>query len=157
MTIPTQPDPRQFPWPTAYAEATIAAPPSVVWAILTDFEGYDDWNPFTYAVAMPTFAVGEIFTFTARMYTWYEHRPSEIIRIIEPNRCVAWEYVDETAWLHATRYQLLTATADGGTQYQTWESFNGWLSPLLGITLLGAVQRGFNDVAAALQQTAEQK
>lgn len=147
-------NPETLRWPAAYAEATIAAPREQVWAILTDFAAYDTWNPFTYAVEMPRFAVGEEFAFTTRMKS-SERFQREIITVIDPPDCLAWAYARNSIFLSAVRYQQLTATANGGTHYQTWEQFNGLIAPLIGWTVLGAVQAGFDDVAAALKASAE--
>jgi hypothetical protein len=45
---------------------------------------------------------------------------------------------------------MLTELDNGHTRYQTWERFSGVLGVLVRWTVLGAVQRGFDEMAAAL-------
>lgn len=155
MTTPRPPDPANLNWLTAYAEATIAAPRQVVWDVLTDFPAYDQWNPFTYNVVVETLAVGQLIRFTVRMSDHFRRVQIERFAQIEPPHLLAWGLRSPSPLLNPVRYQLLSETADGYTHYQTWEHFTGLAAPVLGVTVLGQVRRGFADVAAALKQRAE--
>ncbi|MGB7337536.1 MAG: SRPBCC family protein [Phototrophicaceae bacterium] len=106
-------------WRTCHSTITINTPRQHVWAILSDFRAYDDWNPFTYAVEMPSFEVGEVFQFTVKLGQ-SERLQKELITRIEAPDVMAWRYpFKDNIWLSPTRYQVLTPIDDMHTQYQT--------------------------------------
>lgn len=155
MTLPPIPDPKNPGWRTSYGEATIAAPRQKVWEVLTDFAAYDEWNPFTYDIHMPEFAPGEPFRFTVRMTDSYIRTQREILHLIEAPHFIAWGFPHPTIFLDPVRYQVLTETPEGYTRYQTWETFTGLLSPIVSLAVVGAVSRGFQDMADSLKQRVE--
>lgn len=150
------PDPQRVAWNTAYADCIINASQQRVWDVLTDFTGYDSWNSFTYAVEMPAFEVGHDFEFTVNMSQRFQRRQRERITHIEPPQLLAWKFpYDRNPLLNATRYQVITSRDDGTTYYQTWETFTGLFVPLLKVTLLNMIQRGFNASASDLKAHCE--
>lgn len=155
MNIPQPPDAQNPGWLTAYAEATIAAPRQRVWDVLTDFAAYDEWNPFTYDFTFSNFSVGEAVAFQVRMGEQWTRRQEEIFAHVQGPSLLAWRIRNPSIWLKAVRYQMLTEMPTGHTHYQTWEYFSGLIAPVLGVTVLVQVRRGFVDVAAALKERAE--
>lgn len=143
-------------WKTTYSDCLINAPQQFVWDVLTDFEGYDTWNSFTYDVQMPRFAVGEIFEFKVKLKENNIRQQQECITVIDAPHVVGWRYpFEENIWLAPIRYQVLTPISATQTRYQTWETFNGLLAPLLRLTVLGQVQRGFDACASDLKRYCE--
>jgi hypothetical protein len=150
------PDPQHIAWNTAYAACRINAPREQVWRVLTDFANYNAWNTFTYDVKMPTFAVGEQFSFTVNMASWYQRNQHERIARIDPPQTVAWYYpFHQNPWLNAIRYQILTVEADNVTLYRTWETFTGLIVPVLKATFFRRVQQGFELCAQGLKAHCE--
>jgi len=67
---------------------TIDAPPEAVWAVLTDFASYPEWNPFVRKVE-GTFALGEVVELEVQLgdETW---NVKQKIVELEPGRGYAW-------------------------------------------------------------------
>ena len=133
----------------------IDASPESVWAILTDFESYPEWNPFVRSIS-GTLAEGE-----------------ELTVRIDPPDSRAWTFEPEVvavddgrrfAWLgrllvpfafdgyHEFR---LDPTADGGTRLLQRETFRGALVPLL--LDEAEIERGFAAMNRALKERAESR
>ena len=153
MTI-TMPDPATTPH-LVHTEITINAPVAFIWDVLVDFESYDTWNPFTFDFNISRFAVGQGLDFRVRMSDNMQLTVKERFAVIDAPYAVAWTYAQATYFLDATRYQVLKPIDDQTTSYATWEQFSGILAPVLSLTLLGYVKRGFEDVAVALKRHVE--
>jgi hypothetical protein len=153
MTI-TMPDPDKTHH-LAHTEIAINAPVEFIWRILIDFENYNEWNPFTYDMKLSRFEVGQQLNFSVRLSPRNQITVKERFAVIDPPYTVAWTYAQATRFLSATRYQVLTPADDDTTTYTTWEQFSGLLAPILSLTVLGRVQRGFETVSVALKQYAE--
>ncbi len=128
----------------------IAASPAKVWAILTDFEKYPDWNPF-------------IKSLTGKP------RPGEAIKVelggmeFKPTVLV-YDKNQELRWLGKLWMKglfdgehrfFLTENSDGGTTLVHSEKFAGLLIPLLKKKLLTETKPGFEAMNAALKARAE--
>jgi hypothetical protein len=153
MTI-TMPDPATTRH-LACTEITINAPVELIWGTLIDFKSYNEWNPFTYDMRVSRFETGQELSFSVRMSDRMTITVKERFAVIDPPYVVAWTYAQATRFLSATRYQVLTPVDDHTTTYTTWEQFSGLLAPILSLTVLGQVQRGFEAVSTALKQHAE--
>ncbi|GAB5493422.1 MAG: hypothetical protein Phog2KO_36370 [Phototrophicaceae bacterium] len=142
-------------WRTTHSTIIINTPRQHIWDILTDFDAYNQWNPFTYDVEIPQFKVGESFQFTVKLGK-SERLQKELITQIEEPTVMAWRYpFQENIWLSPIRYQVLTELSESQTQYQTWEHFSGLVAPILKLLVLSDVQAGFDMAAQALKQRCE--
>lgn len=142
-------------WRTCHSTIIINTPRQYIWDVLSDFENYDTWHPFTYAVDMPRFEVGQNFQFTVKLGQ-SERLQKELITIIEEPYVMAWRYpFKDNIWLSPTRYQVLTEIDASQTQYQTWEHFSGLTAPILKLFVLDDVQKGFDATAHALKNYCE--
>ncbi len=136
------------------AEVEIDAPIERVWQILTDLDGYADWNPFTPRVET-TLAIGEPIHLHVRLVgTRLMHRVETVTR--NAPYTLGWEMkLGARSLLHAERVQVLTPIDEGRTHYMTEDCFSGLLRPLV-LGLFGrAMERGFSDCALGLKKAAE--
>ena len=133
---------------------TIDAPPEAVWATLTDFAAYEQWNPLI------TSAEGTATTGT-RLRNTLENNGSTMT--FEPRITVA-EPARELRWIgrflapgivDGEHYFLLEGLADGRTRLVQGEQFRGALVPLAGTSL--DVRDGFDAMNRALKERVEQQ
>ena len=135
------------------AEIQIAAPIERVWGILTDLEGYSEWNGFT-ARAESTLRVGDPIALYPRLIGKRAYRWTERVSKNEPYE-LCWDLTLGAPFLlTAERCQTLTAQGDG-THYVTEDRFEGVLTAVVMATFARAMQRGFEDCAIGLKKRAE--
>ena len=137
------------------AEIDIEADATKVWAILTDFASYPDWNPF-----IPS-AAGQL-----------EQGARLRVRIQPPGaRGMTFRpTVMEVDSLHELRWLgrfvipglvdgehmfILTSIGEGRVHFVQREAFRGLLVPFLG-GLAAATRRGFEEMNSALKARSEQ-
>lgn len=135
------------------AQRHIQAPPAVVWALLTDLDGYAGWNAFTPRVS-GRLEPGQ------RLVLWARVGPLlmpqlERVEQVEDQRELSWGTTWPLGLLRGRRIQRLVPTADGCT-YETEETFTGLLTPVLALVAGSLVRRGFEDTAAGLARAAEE-
>jgi hypothetical protein len=134
-------------------EVQIAAPPERVWAVLTDFSAYPDWNPFIRRISGEA-AVG------ARLEAHLEPPDGRGITIkptvvrAEPSKELAWLGRFGLPWIFDGEHHFEMEERDAGTSFVQREEFSGLLVPLLG-GVLGKTQRGFEQMNVALKQRVE--
>lgn len=133
----------------------IAAPPNQVWAILTDFAAYPEWNPFIVAVRGQ--AVGgralnvDLRTADGRVRGYWPH-----VLVSEPPRRLRWEGRLLPAGLLDGRQRFsLVGQPDGSTRFEQSVRFGGLLAPLLRTRLDTLALQGFEAMNRALKERAE--
>jgi uncharacterized protein YndB with AHSA1/START domain len=138
------------------AEIEIDAPLERVWRILTDFQGYRAWNPFTPRVET-TLRIGDPIHLHVRLVGKRLMHRVEYVTRNQPYT-LGWEMkMGARFLLNAERIQTLTPIDAQRTRYLTEDSFHGWLAPLV-LALYGrAMQRGFGDCALGLKKAAESR
>jgi len=135
-------------------KVTIDAPVEVAWRILTTFDEYGEWNPFTPSVKADLRLGGKVHMRVAMGR--YRLPQTEIIETLEPPTRIAWGTTMGPSWmLNALREQRLDALGDGRCTYVTRDVFKGLLVPLTMLVAGRIVERGFNAVARALRDRAE--
>ena len=72
------------------AERVLDASPEEVWAVLTDFAAYPDWNPFTPEVAMGRFEVGAKVSMLVRLAGRSQRQKAKLTEFV-PGQRFAWE------------------------------------------------------------------
>ena len=131
----------------------IAAPPPLVWKILTDFSRYAEWNPFTPEVNC-TGKVGDRVTLLAKLGSGQTHRSVSL-------QLFQWEPEEQLCWgsndwyLRVNRCQTLAALPDGRTRYTNSESFTGILAPIVIWTQRKKLIYGYQQAAEGLKREAE--
>jgi len=141
--------------PQVSASVEIDAPAELVWAVLTDFGRYPDWNPFNVGMKT-TFEMGAPVFMDVALVGNRTQRQTEYITALEPGRKVCWSMNRPPAWLiGATRCQILVALDAGRTRYTSNDAITGVLAPVVMLVYGRAMQRGFESVCTALKQRAE--
>lgn len=138
------------------AEIDIAAPPEVVWQVLTDLPRYADWNPFTPRVD-GTLAVGNEIMLHVQLTPGRRQRlQRQRVTQVNPAQLLSWETkLLARSILRAERTQTLHPLANGGTHYATADAFSGSFVPLVMSLYRKDLERGFSRMAAGLKARAE--
>lgn len=136
----------------------IDAPPERVWAILVDLASYGEWNPFTPRIDA-SLEVGTPVVLHVAM------KPGEPL-LVQTEVCSANDPAKrELGWgmtmgpgfvLRANRIQRVEALPGDRSRYWTGDAFAGLLVPLVMALYRSHIQRGFDGVARALKERAEQ-
>lgn len=134
-------------------QISIAADPATVWAVLTDFDAYREWNPFIQQ-ASGRAAVGEQLrlTMVTQRGKSMTFRPKVLLATADTElrwlgRFIVPGLFDGEHWFR------LTPRA-GGTDVEQGEQFRGLLVRMLSSTLADT-QRSFEAFNAALRDRAE--
>lgn len=131
----------------------IDADPEDVWAVLTNFEEYVEWNPFVRR-AEGAARVGQRLTVRidppgARGATF-----SPTVTVVEEPWRLVWLGRFSIPHLFDGRHEFrIEPRDDGGVTFRQQETFGGILVPLL--LKEGPIQRGFHDMNAALKRRVE--
>jgi len=131
-------------------EIEIDAPPTDVWAALTDLDRYAEWNPFITDAAGEV-QVGERLTNRlqppgGRAMTF---RPE--VTVVEPNETFEWLGHLGVSGVFDGRHRFaLTELPDGRTRLVQSEQFSGLLVRLMRKQLDGGTTAGFEAMNEAL-------
>ena len=133
----------------------IEAPVQRVWEILVDVERYGEWNPFTTRVDT-SLEVGSSVDLYVTLGPFRLKQP-ELIQDVVPTSLLAWGMTMGARWLLKTRReQRLEPLGDSRCRYTTTDAFTGVLTPLVVLLFGGLIRRGFNAMALALKERAEE-
>ena len=134
----------------------IDAPPSRVWALLTDFARMPDWNPFIKSIS-GKLAPGAQLSVHIVPPGKSGMRFKPTVLSVRPERELRWlGRLLVTGLFDGEHYFLLEPIGEGRTRLTQGEKFSGLLvGPLSGT--LAATEAGFKAMNAALKQLAEQK
>ena len=134
----------------------IAATPSRVWAILTDFADHQRWNPFFFGVEGAPI-VGSQLKIRSRSIDGSRGVGfAPRVLDVEPEQLLRWRgHLLVRGLFDGTHTFELTPSESGGTRFDHSESFRGILVPLLG-KVLSDTERGFEEFNAALKSECEE-
>lgn len=134
----------------------IDAPQSLVWSVLTDYEKYPEWNPYTVKVET-TLELGTPIV----LYLPDPAKPGEIFRnvewlsVIDAPHHLQYNTGSEIPGIHAIRDQWVEDLGYGRSSYRTTDVFAGDIAQLVFDMQGEWVRNGFNAVACALKARAE--
>ena len=131
-------------------EIDIAAPAEVVWEVLTDFDGWPQWNPEVKSMSWDgPLAPGAMFRWKAG--------PGTIVSTVEEvdrPRYIRWRgRTLRISAMHEWRFK----ERDGGTHVVTEESFSGFLVRLLRGTLQKQLDRALEEGLGHLKRETERR
>jgi hypothetical protein len=148
--------PREPTWWSVvfHEEAVIAADPALIWDLLIDLPGYQDWNPWI------TWAEGETVpgatVHVDVVLGGNVQRVEHVILVVETEQRFCWKDGGWTPlFVYGQRCRTLTLQPDGRVKVENDLLLDG-LVPHLAKLFLGAqLQAGMAAETAALKQTAE--
>ncbi len=145
----------QFSSKTISTEIEIDAPPSVVWAVLSDTEAHKDWNPFIRAFT-GDLKVGNRLAVTIEPPG---NEPMQIkptvLQVIE-NQELRWiGRLGMPGIFDGEHSFILEETDQGTTRFRHAETFSGMLVYPLMAFIGASTQDGFNAMNAALKSRVE--
>ncbi len=133
----------------------ICAPIDIVWKVLVDIEKYGEWNPFTYRVET-SLKVGDPVDLYVRMPKGGDQIQRELVQIVDKPHTLAWgmkmgfEFI-----LKAQRQQKIEIIDEQRCRFRTWDSFSGFMTPVVIRKFGDDMENGFNAMALALKERAE--
>jgi len=124
-----------------------------VWAVLTDFPAYGEWNPFITAIS-GVLAEDDRLDVTFQQPNGKTSRFKPRVLRVSPARQIRWlelgPGVPFGGFLTGEHYFVLEPQADGTTVLTHGERFTGVLVPLMK-SLLADTEQGFNGMNTALE------
>lgn len=133
---------------------TIGAPASFVWSVLTDFDSYSQWNPFTPEV-QTTLQIGSPARLQVRMWPGTK-QIIETLRAVEPPHLMSWQKAfPHKSVLFAVRDQIIESDSQLSCIYHNTDTLTGLIAPIIGPTFGRYMEKGFNEVGEALKVRAE--
>ncbi len=135
----------------------INASASFVWEVMTDFERYPDWNPYTVA-AVTTLAIDAPIDLTLPAFDGSDglFHTREFIRIVEPPYHLRYDNLGQIPGVLGSRDQWITELGPGRCSYYTSDTLSGEHAALAMEMTGDWMQAGFDSVARALKTRAEQ-
>lgn len=134
----------------------IAAPPERIWEQLTDFPGFQAWNPFIRS-ASGDIRPGNRITITMKLGS-SERTFRPTVSKVEPNRELRWlARVGPRGVFDVERIFEIEPLADGRTRFAQSEICTGLLEPILflGGKLERDILRGYDEFARAIKDRVE--
>ena len=133
----------------------VAAPPAVVWRVVTDLSRYGEWNPFVVA-CRSTLAVGDPIEMSVRLVAGLAQPQREVILAHEPGVRLCYGLDGGmTGAIVSRRCHELTAVDDRHTRYRSRFELSGWMMPMVRGLLGGRLRHGFGAMTAAVRARAE--
>lgn len=143
---------------TVYSDRVeIHAPQTTVWDILLDIDRYPEWNPFTEKV-VTSFELGSPVELHVNLPGRGKRLQREFITGVHPPHKLGWGmHMLHERLLRARRWQTVEALGADRCCYHTEDHLRGLLTPLVRWLYFQSMQEGFNNMAYALKQRAEQE
>jgi hypothetical protein len=137
-------------------ETIIKAPPERVWAEMTDFASFPQWNPFV-REAHGRLAVGEKLKIRLRLDRGLKMTFKPRVTVVEPNRELRWLATLGRPGVFDVDRAFQIEPYDGGVRFVMSEQCTGWLTPVMFATNLEAqLYRGYDAFNQALRKRVEQ-
>lgn len=137
--------------PVLRTETVVEAPPEQVWAVLTDLEGWDGWNPTLFAVRGGPARPGAEVRMKLRLGPFTVPMRQQI-RTVDPPRELTWrskQMVPASAFDVVRSFRL--EPIDGGrTRLVQTETYSGFLAGVAFRLIGKPVLRGYEEIGRAL-------
>jgi len=137
------------------SKISINAPIEQVWAVLSNFDNYHEWNPFTPKIEVKN-EIGSMVGLHVRL------NPKSNKTILQKETLLVWEEGKRLEWgiqnswfVRTVRIQSLKAIDENTTEYYTSDALEGPLTGLILFLYRNKIQIGFDDVCTGLKKEVE--
>lgn len=138
---------------TISESSLIAASPDVVWDVLTEFERYDDWNPFMSVVGRPNENARLVVELRPPGRRTVRFRPR--VTAVVPNRELRWFGRFSVGGLYDGEHRFSLVPEGEGTRFVQEMTSSGALVGPINRWMHRAIERGFQAMNVALKARAE--
>jgi hypothetical protein len=138
---------------TVSSAIDIDAPPSQVWAVLTDLAAYPEWNPL-FPQASGQIAVGQRLTLASRPAAGRTMTIRPKLLAVHPGAELRW--VSSLPGVIGGEHSFTLTPVGDGTRLVQSETFRGLLVPLSGKTI-AAAEADFAALNRALKRRVEEQ
>jgi hypothetical protein len=138
-----------------HTEVLIEAAPEAVWAVLTDFARYGDWNPFLVAAAGVA-EQGERLTVTLAPPGGRRITMKPVLTEVANTQVLEWWGHLGVRGIFDGRHRFELHPENGATRLVQSETFTGALVPLMARSLDRGTAAGFALMNTALKARVEQ-
>lgn len=135
---------------------SIAAKPVDVFQVLTDFEKYPDWNPWTRVVEGRA-EEGQIIKIKPYRYSWWRVIPYQLIKVRKPDLLHRRSTGMLSYLLCIDREIMIYTRTNGGAIVSSSTRFHGMFAPLANFFYGKRVLRGMRAKARALKEYCERR
>jgi hypothetical protein len=141
--------------PLYRSEFEIEASDKQVWAVLTDFESYPDWNPSLPAIS-GELSEGSTVSLTLGMPGRPNLKVKATLQEVTPNRRITWHGNVGGNWLFAgDREFAIQPLAEKKVRFIHVEDITGFFAPVFEVLMGGAQQRSHDALNESLRNRAE--
>jgi hypothetical protein len=133
-------------------EIEISANPEKVWKILTDFEKYDQWNPFIHRITGEA-NEGSKIEIHIETPSGKSRKYEPIVTRVDPGRELRW--MGKSWFLNGEHIFFIEQLQEHRIRFVQREVFNGLLTGFFGKSLDTDVKQGLEEMNAALKERAE--
>jgi len=137
-------------------ETIIKAPADRVWAEMTDFASFPDWNPFV-REAEGRLATGEQLKIRLQLDHGFKMTFRPRVTVVDPGRELRWLATLMRPGVFDVDRAFLIEPHDGGVRFIMSEECTGWLTRVMfGLNLEAQLYRGYDAFNDALRKRVEQ-
>jgi hypothetical protein len=137
-------------------QVDILAAPEHVWAVLTDFPAYPQWNPSVMLIE-GRLRTGERLRIRARLAARLTLTLRVKLVICDPLLKLCWEASVVRPAIFLGRHCFVIEPLPGrGVRLVQEETFTGALAPLFAFSFAGALRSSYNDCNQAIKKRAEE-
>jgi hypothetical protein len=134
-------------------ELDIDATAETVWRVIADLPRYGDWNPFVVS-CKSTLKLNTPIKMRVKVMPFFAQPQQETILEHLPGEALSYGIKMPLGMLSSHRRHRVSETEPGRARYVSTFKLEGWLSPVVKLFVGAQLQRGFNDMSAAIGRRA---
>ena len=139
---------------TIKTEIIIHASPQKVWAILTDFSQYPEWNPFIKSIS-GSLRMGDTLSIRIETPDSSTMNFSSVVKNLTPEHLLIWQGKFLIKGLFDGKHKFILENCETHTKLIHEEKFTGILVPFFPKSFFEKIQLSFQRMNLALKQRSE--